>query len=76
MAMNLRLDDEDAAALRDAAREAGLSMQQAARNAIRDWVRRSRMMTTAELMSRPPLGIGRDELWAAIRDSDAEQRSE
>lgn len=72
MAMNLRLDDEEAAALREAATAAGLSMQQAARRAIREWIERSRMLSTAELMSRPPLVMDRDTLWAAIRESDAE----
>ncbi len=58
MAMNLRLDDEEAANLRRAASKAGISMQQAARIAIHDWVARTEGMTMAELMARPPLGGG------------------
>jgi len=58
MAMNLRLDDDEAADLRRAAARAGISMQQAARVAIHEWVARSEGMTMAQLMSRPPLGGG------------------
>ncbi|TMC03094.1 MAG: CopG family transcriptional regulator [Chloroflexi bacterium] len=57
--MNLRLDDEEAANLRRAAAKAGMSMQQAARVAISEWVARSEGMTMAKLMARPPLGGGR-----------------
>jgi len=71
--MNLRLDDEEAEALRAAAREAGLSMQQAVRRAVREWVERTTMVSSRRLMSRPALAITRDELWAAIRESDADQ---
>ena len=59
MAMNLRLDDDEAASLKRAAAKAGMSMQQAARLAINEWVARSEGMTMAKLMSRPPLGGGR-----------------
>jgi hypothetical protein len=59
MAMNLRLDDEEAATLRRAAAKAGISMQQAARLAIREWATRAEGMTMADLMARPPLGGGR-----------------
>ncbi|HEY4025490.1 MAG TPA: CopG family transcriptional regulator [Candidatus Dormibacteraeota bacterium] len=59
MAMNLRLDDNEAANLKQAAARAGMSMQQAARLAINDWVARSEGMTMGKLMARPPLGGGR-----------------
>jgi plasmid stability protein len=59
MAMNLRLDDDETADLRRAAARAGVSMQQAARLAIREWVARTEGMTMADLMARPPLGGGR-----------------
>ena len=36
-----------------------MSMQQAARVAISEWVARSEGMTMAKLMARPPLGGGR-----------------
>jgi hypothetical protein len=58
VAMNLRLDDDEAANLRQAAARAGMSMQQAARVAINEWVARSEGMTMAKLMARPPLGGG------------------
>jgi plasmid stability protein len=38
MAMNLRLDDEEAAALRRRAAEEGRSMQEVARAAVREYV--------------------------------------
>lgn len=41
MAMTLRLSDAEQAALRDRAAEEGISMQDAARRAIRDYVTRS-----------------------------------
>jgi hypothetical protein len=59
MAMNLRLDDDEAASLRRAAARAGISMQQAARIAIHEWVARAEGMSMADLMARPPLGGGR-----------------
>lgn len=59
MAMNLRLDDDEAASLRRAAAKAGISMQQAARIAIHEWVARSEGVTMSQLMARPPLGGGR-----------------
>ena len=59
MAMNLRLDDEEAADLRRAAARAGISMQQAARLAIHEWVVRAEGMAMADLMARPQLGGGR-----------------
>lgn len=67
MAMNLRLDDGEAADLKRAAARAGISMQQAVRIAIHDWVARADGMTMAELMSRPPLGGGRIPAGAAVR---------
>ena len=57
--MNLRLNDDEAANLRRAAAKAGISMQQAARIAIDEWVARTEGATMAELMARPPLGGGR-----------------
>jgi plasmid stability protein len=59
MAMNLRLDDDEAANLKRAAARAGLSMQQAARVAIHEWVARAEGVTMGQLMARPPLGGGR-----------------
>lgn len=59
MAMNLRLDADEAANLRQAAGRAGMSMQQAVRLAINEWVARSKGVTVAGLMARPPLGGGR-----------------
>jgi Ribbon-helix-helix protein, copG family len=59
MAMNLRLGDDEAANLKRAAAKAGLSMQQAVRLAIQEWVTRADGVTMGELMSRPPLGGGR-----------------
>src|SRR2546429_583809 len=56
MAMNLRLDDNEAIDLRRAAAKAGMSMQQAARVAIHEWVARTEGMTMGQLMARPPLG--------------------
>ncbi|MFZ0216221.1 MAG: ribbon-helix-helix protein, CopG family [Candidatus Dormiibacterota bacterium] len=47
VAMNLRLSDEEAEALREEAERNGISMQRAIREAIADWVVRSR--------SRPPV---------------------
>lgn len=41
MAMTLRLSDEDQSALRERAAAEGISMQDAARRAIRDYVARS-----------------------------------
>ena len=67
MAMNLRLDDDEAASLRRAANHAGISMQQAARIAIREWVTRAEGMTMAGLMARPPLGGGRIAAGTAVR---------
>jgi hypothetical protein len=58
MAMNLRLDDDEMDTLRKAASKTGISMQQAARIAIREWAARAEGMTMADLMSRPPLGGG------------------
>ena len=40
MAMTLRLTDEEQAALRDRAEAEGISMQEAARRAVRDYVAR------------------------------------
>lgn len=57
--MNLRLDDDEAANLKRAAARAGMSMQQAARIAIHEWVAKSEGLTMAELMARPPLAGGR-----------------
>jgi hypothetical protein len=59
MAMNLRLDDDEAADLRRAAAKAGISMQQAARLAIHEWVTRAEGISMADLMARPSLGGGR-----------------
>jgi hypothetical protein len=42
MAMTLRLTDEEQAALRDRAEAEGISMQEAARRAVRDYVARGR----------------------------------
>ncbi len=41
MAMTLRLTDDEQAALRDRAEAEGISMQEAARRAVRDYVTRS-----------------------------------
>jgi len=41
MAMTLRLTDEEQAALRDRAASEGISMQEAARRAVREYVTRS-----------------------------------
>ena len=41
MAMTLRLTDEEQAALRDRAASEGISMQEAARRAVREYVSRS-----------------------------------
>ena len=65
--MNLRLDDDEAATLRRAAAKAGISMQQAARLAIREWSRRAEGMTMEDLMTRPPLGGGRVPAGTAAR---------
>jgi hypothetical protein len=59
VAMNLRLDDDEAVRLKRAAAKAGLSMQQAARIAIHEWVARAEGLTMGQLMARPPLGGGR-----------------
>jgi plasmid stability protein len=40
MAMTLRLTDEEQAALRERAAQEGISMQEAARQAVREYVRR------------------------------------
>jgi hypothetical protein len=40
MAMTLRLTDEEQAALRDRAAHEGISMQDAARRAVREYIRR------------------------------------
>ncbi len=42
MAMTLRLTDEEQAALRERAQAEGISMQEAARRAVRDYVARGR----------------------------------
>lgn len=42
MAMTLRLTDEEQAALRERAEAEGISMQEAARQAVRDYVARGR----------------------------------
>jgi predicted transcriptional regulator len=42
MAMTLRLTDEEQAALRERAEAEGISMQEAARRAVRDYVARGR----------------------------------
>ena len=51
MAMTLRLTDEEQAALRDRARWEGISMQEAARRAVRDYIaqgqHRDRVLTAA-----------------------------
>lgn len=55
MAMTLRLSDEEQSALRDRAAAEGISMQDAARRAIRDYVarteHRSRVAAAAELIA-------------------------
>lgn len=55
MAMTLRLSDDEQSALRDRAAAEGISMQDAARRAIRDYVarteHRSRVATAAELIA-------------------------
>jgi hypothetical protein len=73
--MNLRLDDEEAAALREAARLKGMSMQQATKQAIFEWVARSRMLTTAELLALPRErdSIPLDELRAALEEARSER---
>jgi predicted transcriptional regulator len=52
MAMTLRLTDEERAALRQRAQAEGVSMQEAARRAVREYVargqHRDRVMATAE----------------------------
>ncbi len=52
MAMTLRLTDEEQAALRDRAAQEGISMQDAARRAVREYVsrgeHRSRVAAAAE----------------------------
>jgi hypothetical protein len=52
MAMTLRLTDEEQAALRDRARLEGISMQEAARRAVRDYIaqgqHRDRVLTAAQ----------------------------
>lgn len=52
MAMTLRLTDEEQAALRDRATQEGISMQDAARRAVRDYIargeHRSRVAAAAE----------------------------
>jgi len=45
MAMTLRLTDEEKAALRDLAAQEGISMQDAARRAVREYVSRSQHRT-------------------------------
>jgi len=67
MAMNMRLDDDEAADLRRAAARAGISMQQAARVAIHEWVARAEGMSMADLMARPPLGGGQVPPGTAVR---------
>jgi predicted transcriptional regulator len=49
--MNLRLTDEESDALRRCAEETGRSMQDIAREAIRDYVRR-RIEARAEILAR------------------------
>ena len=55
MAMTLRLSDDEQSALRDRAAAEGISMQDAARRAIRDYVaraeHRSRVSAAAELIA-------------------------
>ena len=55
MAMTLRLSDDEQRALRDRAAAEGISMQDAARRAIRDYVARSehraRVAAAAELIT-------------------------
>jgi plasmid stability protein len=55
MAMTLRLSEDEQGALRDRAAAEGISMQDAARRAIRDYVarseHRSRVAAAAELIS-------------------------
>ena len=55
MAMTLRLSDDEQRALRDRAAAEGISMQDAARRAIRDYVtrseHRSRVAAAAELIT-------------------------
>lgn len=55
MAMTLRLTDEEQAALRERAAAEGISMQDAARRAIRDYVarrqHRDRVAAAAELIT-------------------------
>ncbi len=54
MAMTLRLDERDQEALRERAAAEGISMQDAARRAIRDYIarseHRSRVATAADLI--------------------------
>ncbi|MGN6090051.1 MAG: ribbon-helix-helix protein, CopG family [Actinomycetes bacterium] len=53
MAMTLRLDDEEAAALRKRAQLEGRSMQEVAREAIRDYVERvSKRQLLDEVLDR------------------------
>ena len=78
MTMTLRLDDAETEALRVAAADEGLSMQQAARLAIREWIERRHLITMAELMARPPLGGGRvsaEVLRRAIHAADEDWAS-
>ncbi len=55
MAMTLRLSDDERSALRDRAAAEGISMQDAARRAIRDYVERaahrSRVAAAADLIT-------------------------
>ena len=69
MAMNLRLDDDEAASLRRAAAKAGISMQQAARIAIHEWVARSEGVTMSQLMARNRRHSGKRPFTALERAS-------
>jgi hypothetical protein len=62
MAMTLRLTPEEQAALRERAELAGISMQDAARRAVRGYVARERHRDRVEAAADRVLAVHRDAL--------------
>lgn len=60
--MTLRLTDEEAAALRDRAAEEGISMQEAARRAVREFVARGRHRDRVDAAAAKVMDVHADAL--------------
>jgi plasmid stability protein len=62
MAMTLRLTDDEQSALRDRARSEGISMQEAARRAVRDYVSRGEHRARVSAAARRVMDAHADAL--------------